>query len=348
MARIKKGVVAQSCDAVDELHRFLRNKKYVEAAGVLDNGLDINHSNGFFHALNLCILAADADAVDFLLANGADVNYPDACGMMPLSRAVEIKSAFMVRFLLERGAKPNTMDGQFTDTPLFGAARDGLDEIIDVLFEYGVKIDQPQEKYSLSVAVRNRHTSTCKKLLEHGCDPNFAHVPSRGSHAYGHVQYTPLGHAARNNDVEIAKMLLEQGADPNVPSVFPLFPLNVAASHGNTEAAVLLIRHGAKVDLDGGIHSAFTWARKNGHMKTVQAMIEANTQPLSVMILYELWVSFIRTENRPLMDLLASKKQLFQNDDLVEFDAWTKRNVSDFYPVDSVNYARKKMALEPI
>ncbi|MCI6988065.1 MAG: ankyrin repeat domain-containing protein [Campylobacter sp.] len=103
--------------------------------------------------------------IDFLLQNGADINYANSIGKTPLFYAVDLKSANLVRFLLQRGANPNAtlinnaqklakiMENSApfyiklcgfnaTSKSLFmHAASSGDMEIVQILFETGANID---------------------------------------------------------------------------------------------------------------------------------------------------------------------------------------------------------------
>jgi hypothetical protein len=63
-------------------------------------------------ALHQAVSGGRQDLVNFLLANGADINARDRYGRRPLHRAVSGKNLEMVALLLARGAQVNSRDDQ--------------------------------------------------------------------------------------------------------------------------------------------------------------------------------------------------------------------------------------------
>lgn len=80
-----------------------------------------------------------------------------------------------------------------------------------------------------------------------------------------------LALATLHNQVEVVKLLLEAGADPNEyhPDGYHSHatPLHHAAGNNHRELAELLVKHGARLDIQDTIYDAtpLGWARHGGH-----------------------------------------------------------------------------------
>ncbi len=77
-----------------------------------------------------------ADAIEALIAEGANVDEVDQQGERPLHKAVRHNHVEAVKALLDAGAEVNAPN-QLGLTPLHWAALRGLDEIAELLLEHG-------------------------------------------------------------------------------------------------------------------------------------------------------------------------------------------------------------------
>ena len=189
--------------------------------------------------LHLAALRGNADAVDALLAHGADANAANEDGATPLHYGADNER--MVRALLKHGAKVN-VTSKAGVTPLLsavnrensvGAARLLLDAGADPKARI-VHFDGP---YSvLAVAVSGGDPRTVKLLIERGAEVNVKEGTA------------PLASAAYTGDVEITKLLLTRGADVNYDSGFAGSALNFAFYAGHRDIIALLLEHGADVN----------------------------------------------------------------------------------------------------
>ena len=116
-----------------------------------------------------------------------EVNKPDKCGKLPLSKAIDDVSHYSkcndtskkralnnVKKLISYGAKLNVTDG-FDETYITRAARYGLTDVIIILLDHGAKIDfaKPNGDTALSVAAFLKYTDTVKLLIDRGANPNL-------------------------------------------------------------------------------------------------------------------------------------------------------------------------------
>ena len=161
---------------------------------------------------------------DFLLANGAALELPEAAALGNLAR---------VRELVEKNpASANSFspDG-FPVVAL--AAFLGQLEIVQYLAAHDADINTAATNGSgynaLTGAVTSGHVAVVQWLLENGANANYRY--SAG--------YSPLLTAAANGRVDIAKLLLAHGADLHATTNDGKSPLSLANERNHPEVAAL-------------------------------------------------------------------------------------------------------------
>ena len=226
----------------------------------------------------------DIAAVKQHLAAGTDVNAKDDfIGMTILQSAALGGQKEIVEFLIAEGADVNAM-GRTSLTPLDTALKASLNkEIADLLRKHGGKTgeelkggepvaeaSQPKPSIvkaagmSIHDAAEKGNIEVVKKHLADGADMN-----AKDKHGG-----TPLHRAALGGDKEIVELLITRGADVNTKSVSGGTALYVAVFNGRREITQLLIAKGADVnskDNRGGtsLHSA-AW---HGHKEIAELLI---------------------------------------------------------------------------
>jgi ankyrin repeat protein len=117
-----------------------------------------------------------------------------------------------VRVLLDAGADPNTVDGRYGVSALYGVTgMNDVPRVARLLLDAGAKANDGESLFHAAAAF---HEECLAVLLEYGADPN-----ERGD--WGN---TPLYFLLRHHDIEREPKvrlgvlwLLDHGADPNVP-----------------------------------------------------------------------------------------------------------------------------------
>lgn len=119
------------------------------------------------------------------------------------------------KYLLQYGATINGCTTDETDTPLHVAARNGLQDHIDLYLRYGAAVNkqndegltplntacsQPQEVHDLQ-----RYFKVCKTLLDAGAD----------IHTMDQDKHSPLHMACKNVNPDVVDLLLAHGANVN-------------------------------------------------------------------------------------------------------------------------------------
>ena len=156
----------------------------------------------------------------------------------PLFDAIEAGDLAAVRRLLDQGADPAAVQDE--RSALLAAVKGGVPEVVGVLLDRGAPPnDGGGYMRPLPQAAEKGSPDIVRLLLDHGADPNMGH---RGG-------ITPLMEAAGRGDAALVELLIARGADPlAMRSDYGTTALGTAVSHKNTEAAIALLRHGARID----------------------------------------------------------------------------------------------------
>ncbi|KAL3430484.1 hypothetical protein BDV09DRAFT_178498 [Aspergillus tetrazonus] len=135
---------------------------------LLANGADANaFVDGTNPPLNLAAGHGDEGIIHLLLAHGADVEIRDGGGFTPLRTACEFNQPNAAALLLEHGAE---IDGKARGgyTPLLAAAGNGNFEMVRFLVERGANIDATDDDGStaLMLAVYGPYEATVRFLID--------------------------------------------------------------------------------------------------------------------------------------------------------------------------------------
>ncbi len=219
----------------------------------------------------LLFYAGSPEVAELLIAKGVDLKAKDAGGADPLITfcgSDQKNAADIVRVLLKNGADPNVrFDGE---TPLM-FAHDG--KIVDLLADYGADLKAvDHDGYNVLFRSAQRSFSQFQALFRHGI--------SFDAKADGP---TLLLQASWVNNVPMVQWLLDHGVDPNTAGIWAtingkpdmMLPMQAAAVSGQTEAAKLLLSHGAKAD------DQIITALHNGNNKVVRLFWESGVRNIS-------------------------------------------------------------------
>jgi uncharacterized protein len=168
--------------------------------------------------------------VEALLKGGADIDLPNPDGMTPMMMAIDNSHFELAKYLLEKGANPNTWDW-WGRTPLYAAVnmRGGLDstagprppssmDLINALLDAGVNSNHQLNMLQPS---RNGNSGRFKDdLLNTGA--------------------TPLLRAAQTFDNDVVKALIAHHALVDLPSAMGVTPLMAAAGFGTRTTSSVL------------------------------------------------------------------------------------------------------------
>ncbi|KAH9904348.1 ankyrin repeat-containing domain protein [Xylariomycetidae sp. FL2044] len=242
-----------------------------------------------------------------LLELGADINAMDTNNETALIYAAKEGHEVMVRLLLDWGAEVDLIPRALENgdwTALAYAAQGGYVNIMRLLIEHGAAIESraPYSQTSLFAAVKRKHESATRLLLENGAqadfeDPSYGRTPlsyaaERGSEGIvrlllqhevevnrrcksPYIWRTPLSFAAERGHENTARLLLEHGAEADIGDGYGRTPLSYAAQKGWETIARLLLENGAEADTKKGCgRTPLSYAAEEGHETTARLLLE--------------------------------------------------------------------------
>ena len=175
------------------------------------------------------------------------------------------------------GDKSADMETKYKEegqTPLFWAASDGHEAVVQLLIDKGADIEA-KDRYGrtpLSWAAEKGHEAVVQLLIDKGADIE----------AKNHYGRTSLFWAAENGQETVMQLLINKGADIEAKdSSFDRTPLSWAAENGHEAVVQLLVDKGADIETkssDG--QTPLSWAAENGHKAVVQLLKSHATKSL--------------------------------------------------------------------
>ncbi|MFC1852579.1 ankyrin repeat domain-containing protein [candidate division CSSED10-310 bacterium] len=176
------------------------------------------------------------ETVALLISQGAIVNLRDKRGMTALFFATLSGSKDVVIMLVDEGAELNVKD-HHSFTPLHYAIMRGRYEIIDFMLVKGAaKYDlDPEGNTLLHLAAANGLKKIAALLIKHDLKVESVNIEKQ----------TPLHKAAWNGHAEIVSLLLKHKADINAKTVTGDTPLYGAVYGGYKDVVAVLLQQGA-------------------------------------------------------------------------------------------------------
>ncbi|AWP07922.1 putative ankyrin repeat and SOCS box protein 15 [Scophthalmus maximus] len=215
--------------------------------------------------------------MELLLQNGGKVLEPDQHGVTPLGIAAEYSHPEVLELLIKHGADVNAQAPN-GDSVLYDAAGSGNPDCIDILLQHGANPNILNLSFQLPIhraayegrllalrilipittrralrlsghspvhsAADGGHAHCLELLLQKGFDVNVLLAPHI-SENYGDMRRSPLYFTVSNGDATCTKILLKSGAKPDLD---PLRCLLVAVRSGYYEIVKLLLA--AKADVN--------------------------------------------------------------------------------------------------
>jgi len=253
-------------------------------------GANVDARSEGITALMLAVEKSSDKIVRLLLRSDADVNATKDNKECALTIAVHGKRTEVVRMLLQRGA--DTHDAPF----VIEAVANGSKDILELLLEYGADINAADGATALMTAVDVNNRELVDFLLAHKADinqvercygsalthaiengnlPLVKYLISRGAKIDADTIYANTLCSASNHP-EILTYLLRMGVDVNDPARFNTTPLQCAAADGNRACVKILLKHGAKVDMENTFdhETPLIVAAEKGHVEVVKLLIQ--------------------------------------------------------------------------
>jgi ankyrin repeat protein len=268
-------------------------------------------------ALLAAASAGQLKAMDFLLAQGADINFRKEyvySFRTPLIVALEEKNT-AAEYLLQKGADPDKPEGDDLMPPITVPIYNGdwaritktEVEQVKLLIRYGADVNQKDEDgiSPIEWAMSSRYDSAKEivKILQAA----GAEIP------FTEKNFRRLISA---NDMESVRIFLEKGADPNMQG-FDEYDkertaLMQAAAYGHTEIARLLLQKGADVSFRTSYHNhtALYLAVYDEHVEMVRLLLQYKAAiTKEVLTLVDDWAisSYSESDRKTIKQMIRGK-----------------------------------------
>ena len=232
----------------------LRDRDLPRVRRLLDASPELLHAVDEWtnQPIHWAVMTRQLDAIDELLARGADINARRANGARPIHltngdyhyrgwrdvpAGVTTTPDDVYRHLVARGADVDIgMACVKGDLPRVQTLIDRDPSLVNRLSDYTTYYIGSGAP--LKNAAAAGHLDIVRLLLARGADPN---LPEPGIAPRGHALYS----AVYNGHYEIAKLLLEHGAYPNVEVESSADTLSIAKMRGDSRIVELLCSYGA-------------------------------------------------------------------------------------------------------
>lgn len=222
----------------DEIFRYLA--KYIQFIDI--NKRDSNGNSLLYYA----ILKQDFDTIEYLVNNGANVNYKNNAGISPLNLAISKGYKTLNVILSNNNNLSSSMPNDTNENPYTSIIKlpeytiKEKEDIIQKLINNGYKINSidKDEKSPLVYAIQMRLLSIVKLLVENGADINFL---------IKNNDLTVLMFAIEHGNLDAFKYLVECNADINFKNKDGHTPIVWAIKNGNPDALKFLIKSGAEM-----------------------------------------------------------------------------------------------------
>jgi ankyrin repeat protein len=203
--------------------------------------------------------------VEYLLAQGADIDARNNDNQNPLLHAAYYGKAPVVKLLLDRGADFKQQD-RYGRTVLHYPVRGGYEDVVEILLEKGmdITIEDGMGVSPLRFAIEGGHAGImgvfiASKVLDVG----------------GDTGRTVLHMAAKQGQKDIVDLLIAKGASLSTKDDMSATLLHNAAIGGLVEFSRRLVTEGTSLDdLDARGRTPLHYAVKQGSLDIVEALVE--------------------------------------------------------------------------
>ncbi|WP_344783512.1 ankyrin repeat domain-containing protein [Microbacterium kribbense] len=182
-------------------------------------------------------IAGHTEAVEELVASGADLDAVDARGRTPILLAAIGRHYDVVKVLAAAGADIDKQDNTCINPFLLGCITNDL-ALVRIMIDAGTDLSR------LTRFGGNGLTPACEKGFLEITEELLTHTDINVNHTNG-VGWTALIEAIILNDggprqQRIVHLLLEHGADPGMTDKYGVTPRELALRHGHTAIAELI------------------------------------------------------------------------------------------------------------
>ncbi|MEA3399941.1 MAG: ankyrin repeat domain-containing protein [Armatimonadota bacterium] len=214
----------------ESLHQAASIGSVSEVHWHLEDGADVNGSDGGWTALAAAAYYGHDHVVNVLLEAGAEPNRrgDGPKGVTPLEAAVHERRLSTVKLLLEAGATPPGRESPFGPILVCAAGNNDV-AIVRALLDHGAGDDPGVTEQAAAHAAAEGSTDAYELLVTDGAKPTLVAAAEAGS-------------------TKLVQRLLDAGEDPDGPPGASCPPLYVASAAGHVGIVSRLIEAGADVE----------------------------------------------------------------------------------------------------
>lgn len=249
---------------------------------LLNLGADVNQPSDGLFCLISAVQKGNMEMINLLLDYGADINASLPHRPSALMAACKTRNEALVQFLLDRGADINLWVPRQGDA-LQAAAYEGNESIVKLLLARGatVKAREGRNGSCLECAIMAKNPALTRLLLDAGANVNYSRTLEELRELGGGFG-GPLSGSIWYKQEGLTRHLIELGANVNWPGrEYYGTPLQEAIESDDEEVVMLLLEHGADVNLVGGRHGSalacaiMEYKEKEGGDKYIQLLLDA-------------------------------------------------------------------------
>ncbi|KAH0490035.1 hypothetical protein TgHK011_001520 [Trichoderma gracile] len=220
-----------------------------------------------------------ADIVKLLLDVNAEHDQPDDDNVTPLWIAAAQGDDEIVQILIEKGANLEIASIDLNRRPIHLAALNGHVEVVERLLEAGAQVDPHKNSPDdtapspLWLAAAEGHFEVAELLVQKGADINFSFHPSK---------LFPLHEAALNGCADMVSLFIKNGADVDARAKYDWSPLMIAAHKNHIGIIDLLLEQNANVNAEKKDGATALWiASDEGHVQVIQKLFDKGAKSLA-------------------------------------------------------------------
>src|SRR5258706_6144823 len=229
------------------------------------------------------VAAGAAGSVQFLIAQGSDVNLADSFGVTPLMLAAQLEDTHILQALLSAGAQVGALDSA-KRTALFYAARANRAAAVSLLVQAGARLDAAdiREYTALDAALTVGADAAAAQLRTLGAMNLVTHTSSEtrsskfdaGRPGDIYHGWPVVALAVARNDADGTQRLLQAGADADSRNLQGDTLLHVAYHAGPGDAfRILLAAHANPHLMDKRGRTVLVLAATSGDLQIVSHLL---------------------------------------------------------------------------
>jgi len=262
--------IRQQCQ---ELFTYIDNNNTTEIQNLIEAGVDPDKCEyAHLRALSYAVKHNKLDSVQTLLSYGCDLNAKDSFNKRALDYALMNKHDEIIELLLRYGARDSegkvaSLDLKFDVSDIFEASLTGNLHALTHFHQLGTSLHELRTNRTslLHLCIEGNNPKLLVYLLNKGL--NIDSTDRSGT--------SPLILAAMDSSkLKLLTILIKRNATLDQRNHRHTSALSMAIKRFNIQAAVLLIKHGANINIRDGIDTPLSLVHKSLELTTHKPLIQ--------------------------------------------------------------------------